>query len=260
MEHDQDMHAHSSDDAFTIYPPSLHPYSTSFMAPHFGTPHRQDQHEADHVYDSPQLTLDPSTLDLRSNSNQEPRPASASTNGSNNTTPTGSLRFSAYHLPNLSSPGVTTRRRARAALEQLQIQIQVPIQSEHVSPHHHSGEDQRHDDHQQQQSDMHDIHMQSGEMQMHVDDSREHGLISNGIGHGQGHGATLSQNVCLALHVHCMVVNRVLFRCSACFLMHHLTPSTISPPTPLRTLQQVLLHLPTLPLIKICRRTVQLPP
>jgi hypothetical protein len=211
MEHDQEMHAHNGDDTYTIYPPALHPYSTSpssFMmqcgeprerflsSGAFGAPHRQDQHEAQHVYDSPQLTLDPSTLDLRSNSNEEPSPSSANTSGSNNTTPTGSLRLAAYNLPNLSPGGVTTRRRARAALEQLQIQIQVGVHSEQQvqSPHQ---QQQQHQDHQRnQQSDMHDVHMHTGEMQMHIDDRHDHSMTGRGMAHEQGQDDTLSHHVC----------------------------------------------------------------
>jgi len=207
MEHDQEMHAHPDilDHHFhSVYPQDLNLYDTppSFLnqseasSQRFALPEdafrSHDQHEAEHVYNSLPLALDPSALDLRSNFNHDQRPVSSRVNGSNNTTPTGSLRLTAYNPHDPASPGRVTRRRD--TLEHLHLHIDTalsPDEQDTLSQQEH------HDDSQHQPSDMQSIDLHAAGMRMHLDDAHGHGLMSPmGQEHGQNEDRNRTHNVC----------------------------------------------------------------
>lgn len=213
-------------------------YSPSDSA--FRSHNHHNHHEAEHVYNSPQLTLDPSTLDLRPSSCDDISPSSISNpTGSSSTTPTGSLRISTY---NLSSTGVVTRRKARAALEQLQIQTEITlgtqpadlreqhqaIQLNHPHSFHpnHGSPNQLH----HQTSDMHDVQIQQGELQMHVDDHNQ--PLIDTI-HHQPDTLTPHSHVCLSCPKYLFLAShQSFFRSILSFLIpRRRLPVIISRPT-----------------------------
>lgn len=150
---------------------------------------------------------------LLSPSNSSPTaPAPADSDPAATSTPTTTTPITTITTATASATataGVLTRRKARAALEQLQIPTQIAVHTQQ----------QQHQQHQQQQgnqqsqphrfhpshdfqnrlhhqtSDMHDVQMQQGELQMHVDDHNQQPLIDP-IHHHQPSTLTPHSHVC----------------------------------------------------------------
>ncbi|KIJ54392.1 hypothetical protein M422DRAFT_42550 [Sphaerobolus stellatus SS14] len=185
MEHDQEMHAHPSilDQQFSsVYPHDLNLYDTpaSFLNQSEQPSQRYqalpqdafrtyDQHEAGHVYNLLPLALDPSALDLRSNFSHDQSLVPSGASESLDTTPTGSLRLSAYNPHDLASPARAARRRDPLDHLQLQVEAEQPQEHQAIPPH----QDQ-YDDSQHQPSDMQNIDMHAADVHMHLNDSHGH--------------------------------------------------------------------------------------
>lgn len=147
-----------------------------------------DRHEAEHVYNSLPPTLDPSVLSLHSDYNQvQPVTSSIGPNGSNSTTPTGSLRLHAYNPHDLSSSS-----KRRDTLGHLQIHIPPEQEASPPLPDHLQGD--AHLKHQP--SDMHGINMHTSDMHMHLGESHGQDIMS-GIGqeHSQHNDGAHAHNV-----------------------------------------------------------------